>query len=241
VVQTVDSFHQLAGQASDGAGEFSELVAESIEGSMAAERSRWWFSTGVELVEVRPEPILGSGSFLDEIFPVVQQEAELPLRPIEVRSWEVGFADRGAGHGQRVDRVGLASLTTRPTAECHEPRCHPDHCLTGPEERALESPGELPAVFDGPRSGGPLRGPSQGFQVTCVNRPNGHPFKLTSVGIGCDDCVRRLVRIDTEHDHDQPPRVESVADRSVDTSVEDFTSSYQVTPDDPLMERAADR
>jgi len=184
---------------------------------------------------VPPEPVLGSSSFLDEIFPVVQQEAELPFWAIEMRSGQVAFADRGASHGQRVDRVGLASLTTRPPAERHEPRCHPEHGLAGPEERALESPGELPAVFDGPHSLGPLRGPRKGFQVTSVNRPNGHPFKLTSIGIGCDDGVCRLVRIDTEHDHDQPPRLESVADRSVDTSLEDFTRSYQVTPDDPLM------
>jgi hypothetical protein len=138
--QRAGAFDQAAGQACHQHGRSREVVvvvAESngdlVVGADPVERARSRIPAGVELVQVPAQPVDDAGAFGDQRFAVIAQQAHVAVRAVETRGGQVGLAQHGTGHGQGVDRVGLAERSGRITHVGHQLGWNPSELLTGGE------------------------------------------------------------------------------------------------------------
>jgi len=122
---------------------------------------------------------------------------------------------RGAGDVQRVDRVGLAALAGAPTRIGGQVRRNPQHALAALDQKSLQRPRHVPAVFKRPR---PLaveasRPPQQGAESAQADRDGLLAQQLAGRGRHGAHRVRTLVSVRAKHDHDpRPPLDASGAD-----------------------------
>lgn len=69
-----------------------------------------WFPVRAEFVQVPAHPADHSGPLRHQRLPVVSQQPHFPVRAIQPGHRQVRFPLTSAGDGQRVDRVGLATV-----------------------------------------------------------------------------------------------------------------------------------
>lgn len=82
-------------------------MADPVEVADAVQVSSRRVPVSVEFVQVPAQPVDHPGAFGQEVFAVVDEEADVAVVPIQVGYGEVVFAQGGAGSGQGVDWVGL--------------------------------------------------------------------------------------------------------------------------------------
>jgi hypothetical protein len=107
---------------------------------------------GIELVQVPAQAALVAGAVFDEIVAVVDEQADLVLDPRQRRLRQMRFADRGAGDGQRVDRIGLAELPAGLALARHQLGRNAQHLLASLEQVMLQAAAEVARVLDGPHA-----------------------------------------------------------------------------------------
>jgi hypothetical protein len=131
---------------------------------------------------------------------VVHQQLQLPGRLIQPGDGQVGFAQRGPRHRQRVDRIRLARGPDRGPSGGHQPGRHAHDPLTNREQVPLQATRHVPAVLNGPD---PLVGncasPRDQLQVLWGARLDGALGDLPAECVHRHNGVGGLVRIDAEH------------------------------------------
>jgi hypothetical protein len=65
---------------------------------------------GRDLVQMPADPALQTGSLGDQIVTMVDQQAHLARRSVELGDGQIGLAPCSAGDRERIDGVGLAAL-----------------------------------------------------------------------------------------------------------------------------------
>jgi hypothetical protein len=63
----------------------------------------------LEVVQVPLQPVDHPGPLRHQVLAVIEQESDLQGLLVEMGLGQVGLAQRRAGHGQCVDRIGLAA------------------------------------------------------------------------------------------------------------------------------------
>jgi hypothetical protein len=151
-------------------------------------------------VDVPAQPVLDPGALGDQVLTVIYEQLELPGRLIQLGGGQVGFAQRGPRHRQRIDRIGLARGPDRGSGGSHQLGRHAHDPLTNREQVPLQAARHVPAVLHRP---GPLTGdgPSPGdqLQVLWGTRRDGALGDLPAEFLHGHDGVGGLVRIDAEH------------------------------------------
>ena len=128
-------FSAALGQLDSEPGHHSDMILEAasdrIEGALSVEAASLRLPRRVEFVQMPPEPADQPGSLRYKGFPVVYQKPDLTVRAVETGQREVRLTLRGAGHGQCVDRIGLAVGAGGVADVGHQLRRHPHDRLTG--------------------------------------------------------------------------------------------------------------
>ncbi len=96
--------------------------------------------------------LLGLDAMAHEAFAVVAEQPQVQLRSGQLRGRKglQALLQRGAGHGEGVDRVRLAALAGAPACLRGQVRRDPQHPLAALDEKPLERPGDVPAVLTRP-------------------------------------------------------------------------------------------
>jgi hypothetical protein len=145
----------------------------------------------------------------DEAFAVIDQQPQVEFGPVQMgdRKRCEALAQRGPGHVDRVDAVGLAALSGALARLGHQVGRDAQHPLAALDQEPLEGPRHMPAIFQRPdtltvelsRPREERREP----RAANLNRALAHQLARRRADAG--DRVRALVRVRTEHDHDSRP------------------------------------
>src|SRR5229473_1165910 len=90
---------------------------DSLNRRPPAQRPRRNLESRLQLMKQPLQPILYSGSLADQVLTVVEQQLDFPAVVVQMCLRQVGFTQRGASHGERINGVRLAVLAQR-TATC---------------------------------------------------------------------------------------------------------------------------
>src|SRR5205814_720368 len=106
---------------------------------------------------------------------------------------------------ERVDRIGLATLTNRLPGVSHQPRREPDDGLAAIDQEPLQPAGYVPDVLDHPHPHAiELATPLQQLTEPVTPRRDCPLRDLHLERVDRDPRVRLLVRIDPDRHHSQP-------------------------------------
>jgi len=193
--------HQLPGQVGDQPGCVVQGAVDVVEHPHAAQPAGADLEGGRELAQVPTQPALDPGPLSDQVVAVVDQQPHPAGRAVQARHWQVGFAQRGPGHGQRVDRVGLATLAPRAPGGGHQPGRHPQDLFPGAQQVGLQPAGQVPAVLGREDPLGPPGRPPQRVHVPVAGGRQGALGELPAGLINRHERVGLLVGVDTDDDH----------------------------------------
>jgi hypothetical protein len=130
----------LCGDAGDRTVESIQPDRDGVEVLQRGERSRWRIPGRVEFVEVPAEAVDTTGPLRDQVFAVIDQQAQLTSRAIELGDGEIWVPQRSVGHRERVDRVGLAVGARSIPSMGHQLRWDPHDPFASGEHVGLETP-----------------------------------------------------------------------------------------------------
>jgi hypothetical protein len=140
---------------------------------------------------------------------------------------------------ERIDRVGLSRLSSTAANAGHELGWNANDLLARTQHVAFQCARQMPAVLQRPASTRPPRRPGQRRQMSLGRRAQGLHSKLSAEFVSCDQRVRALVRVDSDHDlcqrfHQTSPRHYDRTCRSRGREdmpqSRDRSGSYEVTP-----------
>jgi hypothetical protein len=159
----------------------------------------------------------------NEAVAVVDEQAHVELGPVQVcgRQGRQALLQRGTGDIERIDGVGLAALTGAPAGIGGQVRRDPQHALAALDQKSLQRPRHVPAVFKRPY---PLaveasRPPQQRAESTRADRNGLLAQQFAGRRRDGRDGVRTLVGVRAEHDHDPRPPLDTFrGGRLVDTA-----------------------
>jgi hypothetical protein len=155
-------------------------------------------------VQVPAQPVDAARPLVDQVLPVVDQQAQLPRRAVQPGDRKVlRVAEPGPGHRQGVDRVGLAVAAGCVPGVRHQLGRHPHDPLAGGERIGLQPARQVPTVLDRPRAfaAEPAR-PAHQFEMIGRRRGRGRLRAQLPPGlVDHHDRVRALVRVDPESHH----------------------------------------
>jgi hypothetical protein len=164
---------------------------------------------GPQVVQM-PEQVVRDGrAHPHETFAGIDQQPDVQLDARQLRDRQPIHAlpECGAGHGERVDAVGLAAFTATAALAGHQPGGDPDHTLAAGHQEPLEAARDMPAVLQRPHPlGAQAAGPGERRGESAVTDPDRRVAQQLS-GARADggEGVRALVRVRTEHDHHAVP------------------------------------
>lgn len=99
-----------------------------------------------------PQPVHSASPLGDQIFAMIEQQADLHRPLIQIRDRELldPVLDDRAGVRERVDLVRLAWLALTFARGAHPMRRDPEDPLAGGQQRLLKPAGDVPAVLERP-------------------------------------------------------------------------------------------
>src|SRR3954466_13239134 len=203
----------------------------------------WQLELGPEVVELPQQRAVELDAVTNKAFAVVDEQAEVELGPVQMSGREglQPLPQRGTGDVERVDRVGLAALAGAPARIGGQVRRNPQHALAALDQKSLQRPRHVPAVFKRPR---PLavdasRPSQQGAESAQADRDGLLAQEFAGRGRDGRDGVRTLVGVRAEHDHGpRPPLPRQRRTPGGHGLLEAVPRIYQVTPDIPDRRRA---
>ena len=91
-----------------------EPAGDARRPAAVEQRAAGQFELGPEVVQMPLQRAVEPDALTDQPFAVIDQQPQVELGPIQVRDRErlQALLQRGAGDGERVDRIGLAALTS---------------------------------------------------------------------------------------------------------------------------------
>ena len=155
------------------------------------------------------QPLLVPGSSRDQVLAMVDEQANVECRAVQVRAREVveSLLERSAGDAEGVDRVGLAALAGRAASAGHVLRGDAHDPLPAGDEEPLEGAGHVPAVLERPDSLGVERSrPAQQLaEAALARRRCQFPARARGERVDRRARVRALVGVRPDHDHLHSP------------------------------------
>jgi hypothetical protein len=178
VVELIDAFEQLCHDRRDGRdgavlNEVLQLSNVAAVGELAWGRSH----VGRVVVQVPTQAVAFPGALGDQSVVAVDQQRDLIALTGVSRMIQIRLTQRGAGHGGRINGIGLAVATAGAAGLAHQLGGHPHDRLTLREKGTFESSADLPAVLDRPPPLGVLLGPSHQLAVALVACRQGDVLK----------------------------------------------------------------
>jgi hypothetical protein len=130
----------------------------------------------------------------NQAFAVIDQQPDVQLDAGQLRDRQPihALAERGAGHGERVDAIGLAALMRALARPRGQVRRDPQHPLAALDEEPFERSGDVPAVLKRPdRSSSTLRAhrnstPNPRRPTAIVCSPSSSPVAAATAAIVCE-------------------------------------------------------
>jgi hypothetical protein len=199
--QLADALDEIASQPSDDAGLGRQASLEFGQDMDPVERARSRFLAGHQLVEMPAQPVLVLGAGGHEVVTMVDQQANVPLGPVQGRHRQVRFAERRAGHGEGIDRIALARFTARASSPGHQLGWDADDSLPGAHQIAFERAREMATVLEREGPLRPLGRPAPDLEVTGGGRTHHLLGQLASGLIHGDEGMTALVQIGSDDDH----------------------------------------
>jgi hypothetical protein len=151
------------------------------------------------------QPVLYPRALSDEILAVIREQPDLHRPLVQMCHGETldPILDDGTGDRERVDLVGLAGLALPTPGGAHPVRRHPDHPLTGGDQRLFEPTRDVPAVLDRPHA---LvielaRPPHRGQIPQLLSLDLTLPAHPAGPLVDRRQRVRALVCVRSDHDH----------------------------------------
>jgi hypothetical protein len=91
-------------------------------------------------VQVPEDRVVELDAMADEPIAVIDQQAQVKLRAVQLRGREVlqAFLQRGAGDGDRVQAIGLAALASALAMRGGQVRRDPQHPLATLDQKPLQ-------------------------------------------------------------------------------------------------------
>jgi hypothetical protein len=142
---------------------------------------------------------LQASSLGDQVVAMVDQQAHLARRAVELGDRQIGLAPCRAGDGERVDRVRLAACSSAAPDAGHHLRRDPEDLLAGAQQGGFQRAREVPAVLQRPPPSRPPGCPADRGQVPVGCRRQGLGRDFSSEFVGRHQRVRALVRIDADY------------------------------------------
>ena len=221
--ELADTADQIAGDPHpDASISASQPAGDLLLSALAGQAPRLDLPFGPEVVQLPAQLVDQSGPGSDQPLPMHAQQADLELDAGQLRDGQcVGaFPQRGPGDGQRVDRIGLATLAHAAASPGHQRWRQPQHPLAVIDQEPLKRPGHVPAVLDHPHPLGAERTPPrQQLPEPIGDRPLGPISQPMTHRIDRHGRMRLLVRIDPDRHHMPVPscrdeQKRTLADRS---------------------------
>jgi hypothetical protein len=149
------------------------------------------------------EPVDRGRALPHQVLTMVHQQLELPGGVVVGGDRQVGLAQHRPGHGQGIDRVGLAPRAGGAPLLGHQLHRHPHHLLPRVEKVGLQSGGQVSAVLDPPDQvfTEPLDGPADRLVVALAVRLGRQLGQLPAGVVDGDERVRALVDIGSNDNH----------------------------------------
>ena len=135
--QLADPGQELTGEPGNRLAPPGERRLEPGLDDQPAKGPRGWLGDG-ELDEVPAQALLVAGPLADQVFAVVDEQANVAVGTIERGDWQTWLAEHRLGDGEGVDRVALARLTERAPRPRHQLGRDADNRLTSSEEVGLQ-------------------------------------------------------------------------------------------------------
>jgi hypothetical protein len=109
---------------------------------------------GPEVVQVPEQVVIDGGAHSDEPFAVVDEQPNLEFdaRRLRDRQPLKALPERCAGDGDRVDAVGLATITPGAALAGHQPGGDANDPLAAGHQQPLEAARDMPAVLQRPHA-----------------------------------------------------------------------------------------
>src|SRR6185503_321847 len=98
----------------------AEPAPEPLEPAAAVEAAARQVQLGIELVQMRAQPLLDPRPLDDQILTMIEQQPDLARATLQHRHRQLALAQRRPRHGKRVDRVRFAALTCRAPRARHQ-------------------------------------------------------------------------------------------------------------------------
>ena len=145
----------------------------------------------------------------DHALAMIDQQPQIELGPIQVGGWERGeaLAQRGPGHVDGVDGVGLAALSGALARLGHQVGRDAKHALAALDQEPLQGPRHVPAIFKrpDPLAAESARPRQQRAEPRTADLDRALAQQLAGRRADTGDRVRALVGVRTEHDHGSRP------------------------------------
>jgi hypothetical protein len=156
----------------------------------------------MEVSEQAMEPVDHGAARLGELVSAIGQQPQHGTLVLGSDAAQARLALGHPRHAGSVDRIGLAAVASSEQASPgRQRRRHVQHHLLVRDELLREKVAETGGAFDGPDPFGPAQEPFEhGF-----GRDHAQLTEHATFFVERDRSVRRLVGIDPDGDHEQPP------------------------------------
>src|SRR6266849_2372794 len=193
----------------------STAAAQRVRFSTSARSTRRRSTTRARAIALRSRSTTASGrmeavdhgaALLGELIAAIRQEPQDAAVVLATDTPKIALALGHPGHAGRVDAVGLAPVAPSEQASPRrQGRRHVQHRLLARDELLRQEVAETGGALHRPGPVGPALGPAQEPFEHGLGRGNPQLAEHATCFVERDGGVRRLVGIDPDRDHAQPP------------------------------------
>jgi len=160
----------------------------------------------MEVAEQAMEPVDHGAARLGELVSAIGQQPQHGAVVLGSDAAQARLALGHLRHAGSVDRIGLPAVASSEQASPgRQRRRHVQHRLPVRDELLREKVAETAGAFHGPDPFRPALGPAQEPFEHRLGCDHAQLSEQTTFFVERDGGVRRLVRIDPDGDHEQPP------------------------------------
>jgi hypothetical protein len=195
---------ELARDVADDAIQSSQTLLKFVENTQVAKTSGSDLKARKQLVQMPAQPVLNARSLEHQVLAMVDEEPYLSSWSVELRDRQVRLAQQGSGNRQRIDRVGLATLSSPATGAGHQVWRNADDRFASSHEVGFEQPRDVTTVLNREPPLWPTCRPPQPMEMALRCGAYRVFGKLPARLVDGHERVRALMRIDADDDHRAP-------------------------------------
>jgi hypothetical protein len=152
-------------QSGDDAVVAVQLSFHAGDDAASAKAAGGCVKRGVEFVQESTDFVAQLGSLPHQVTPIVLEQLHLPRRSVQRCDRKIRMSQRRQRNRLRIDRIGLASLPSRPPGISDQPGRYSNDPLPSRQQVTLEASGQVTAVLQRELDLLELPGPPQQLQM----------------------------------------------------------------------------